>query len=102
MEKVMEDPNWYNDPGHVLRLYHGTTSLYRASFESQGLQIVRRKNKRRDFGDGFYSTTHRAQAQDYAKQTAVAAGDGGGPLVVVCEIQVQKLRDLIPHALVTT
>jgi hypothetical protein len=101
MEKMSKDPPWYHNPSDTLRIYHGTTSLHRNNFESQGLQIVRRSNKRRDFGDGFYCTIRLDQARDYARQTAVAVGENGHSLIVVCEISVQKLYDLTPHIIIT-
>lgn len=79
----MTNPDWYAQPRRILGLYHGTTSLYRESFETQGFQIVDRPDKRRDFGNGFYTTTNLAQAQDYATETAAAAGDEGKPLIVI-------------------
>lgn len=80
-----------------LMLFHGTATHWADSFIKNGIGIVK-LNKKKDFGQGFYLTTHFWQAKDYANR--IATGTGTEPLVIACTIPIHHLRKNIQRGLI--
>lgn len=94
VSSMLNNPNFFDDT--ELIFFHGTSTKHRDTFVKQGVSIPKNKrNKKKDFGQGFYLTTNYWQAKRYAKKICEALG--GDPLVISCTILLGKLREELPN-----
>jgi hypothetical protein len=70
MPSFLRPPVWTNQD---LILYHATINLYISSIRNR-IDVMRGRPKR-DFGQGFYTTTKRRQAQAWAWRCAIEYSD---------------------------
>lgn len=69
--------------------FHGTSTKWQSSFQENGIRI-RKLNKKKDFGQGFYLTSHYWQAKLYADK--IATFTKSNPLIISCVIPLGALR----------
>lgn len=82
-----------------LMFYHGTTTKSTKSFLNKGVGIPKLTgNKKRDFGEGFYLTTHFWQAKIFA-ETRIGFSNAE-PLIVSCVIPLGALRTIKEKCLI--
>jgi hypothetical protein len=88
---------WTNGP---IELYHGTLQVHAASIRLNGINPARGAAQT-DFGRGFYCTTNRQQASDWADALAQS---GGTPevLMLKCDLDVIAQQEVLAFVLDNT
>jgi hypothetical protein len=79
----------YKDTTEMM-FFHGTSTMWMPSFLKNGIKITKVKDKKKDFGQGFYVTTRYWQAKDYANR--IAGATNSEPLIIACVIPLGALR----------
>lgn len=80
---------WTNQP---LRVYHGTTGMHADAILHSGVQIGSGRPER-DFGSGFYTTTLREQAENWAWRQC-RESEGTAPAVLEITVDRDALGEL--------
>jgi hypothetical protein len=76
---------------HDIYLFHGTDGDSAAEIRQRGIDFSKCR-PRRDFGLGFYTTTSRSQAEDWATKTAVSRRRE--PIVLTYKVKREELARL--------
>lgn len=100
LSKILTNINYKDDL--ELMFFHGTSTKWKDSFISNGVRI-RKLNKKRDFGQGFYLTTNYWQAKQYANTIAYHTSTPekpAEPLVIACTILLGCLRENLEKGLI--
>jgi hypothetical protein len=85
-------PAWENPP---VSFYHGTTKRHAEAILRDGIDPSKGEPNT-DFGRGFYTTTNRAQAEEWAESKASETGDEPYVLkITVPRLELARLRDLV-------
>lgn len=81
--------------GRPLRLYHGSDYGSAAAISTGGIDLAKSK-PRSDFGQGFYATTDRKQAESWARQRTAQLGAAQAGLAIfdVCRAALGALSHL--------
>jgi hypothetical protein len=91
-------PPWNSPRSRYLRLYHGCTSSDEANIRTAGIDLYRCRIDT-DFGRGFYTTTVKYQARQWAwtrfYDPAVARIRPNRPVILKFVVQRHDLADLV-------
>src|SRR5436309_4563150 len=91
-------PDWIPPRSRYLRLYHGCTSDDETKIRSSGIDLARCRVDT-DFGRGFYTTTVKYQARQWAwarfYDPAVARVRPNQPVVLTFLVDRHDLADLV-------
>ena len=89
---------WNNNP---LRLYHGTDAVSANSIKANGVDL-NRCSPFTDFGRGFYTTTHLAQAWSWAKKRCGLSPSKAGLRPAVLQFDLERKQLGVPPNLFFT
>lgn len=97
LSNILNNQN-FNDTLELM-FFHGTSTEHLSSFTTRGIGIPKAaKDKKKDFGQGFYLTTHFWQAKDYADR--IAKFTNAEPLIIACIIPLGNLRKSAKRGLI--